>query len=373
MLGDAVHDFHFGLNVCRVPVVAANDVVDSGLGPTSDRRFDPSSFQDTFVVSEPLTREVLTRLFLKLKLVFGRAQQLGSEKGIPFENLVAFSLRSRPTGFCPCDFLDLNDEERIAFNDDPSIPNHWKQSIVFPARSFGEPTLVRCDSMAEVISGFQNRRLMRPPVTFGPDLVAPVMLQGGAQVLLSLRSKMWLSDPSSSDLNDAIETSSPFFKIDHLEKLRDGLVQKARQSTLKGNDAATKTHLPQVLSGVISQGECDQLSPRDKGTLTSSVTEIAALGQLKGCVGNVDSLGCLRLVIIASKKDVFGGERYRVSGKDLILFLGRGDVKKLVGGLWDTLWAGLLADEPKASSKRKGFDEQEEESPPKKVKMDDSS
>jgi len=357
-LPEAIYDFHFSLNVARIPVTSPKAVYDSGLVPTNFLPSDSetSAFPSDIEIEEPLIIEVLTERYITPDSVLVRAQKLGSEKGFAFENVLAFSLRSLRADFTSIDFLDITEDQKKSFFGDDKVPGHWKTPIQIPKRVIGSPIVRVCQTVKDMGDCWKANELMKPPESVGPDLALPVGL-GDAKVLLSIQAKLWVSeDHKKAEVIDAIEKSSPFTYLSRSKAKVDQLKEKAK---------------------------ANGLTSAEKGQLTKAEGEIPSLESFKRLVGNVDAIGCLRLVVISSTKDLFEGEKLRLNGNDLMLFVGQGDLSRLVGGKWKTYWTGLVQDKQRyaesSSQKKKrklgeeGDDvsldeeEKEEDAPPKKI------
>ena len=253
---------------------------------------------------------------------------------------MAFSLRSLGTNVTPIDLLDIPEEQKQTFLNDTKIPGHWKKPIQIPKRVIGSPIVRVCKAVGDMGVCWEKNELMKPPESVGPDLALPVNF-GGAKVLLSIQAKPWVS---KAEVNDAIEKSSPLTDISRLKAIAAHFKEKAKTTPLTSTE---------------------------KGQLTMAGSEIPLLENFKPLVGNVDTVGCLRLVVISSPKDFFGGERLRFEGNDLIILVGPEDLSKLVGSEWQEFWAGLLRDKQRfadASLQRKTrkLDEEEAKAEPAK-------
>jgi len=361
-LADAIYDFHFSVNVARIPLTSSRDIFNSGLVPTNSLPTN-TGLGDSLAkieIQEPMILEVLTERYVTSDSVLVRAQKLGSEKGFAFENVLAFSLRSLGANFTPIDFLDIPEDQKKSFLGDDKVPEHWRTPIKIRKRELGSPIVRVCQTVEDMHGAWEENELMKPPESVGPDLALPINL-GGKKVLLSIQAKLWVSEEhKKSEVTDAVEKSSPFTYLSRLKAKVDQLQEKAKTTTL---------------------------SPAEKGQLTKAGGEIPHLESFKTLVGNVDNVGCLRLVVISSTKDFFGDERLLLNGNDLVLFVGQGDLSQLVGGKWKTYWTGLLQDKQRSAEtssrwgKRKleeegdvidprvSLDEEQEEEgePPKKI------
>jgi len=76
---------------------------------------------------------------------------------------------------------------------------------------------------------------------------------------------------------------------------------------------------------------------------TEIQSNLRVLEELKEKIGNVDSCGILRLVVVATP--VRPEKKYDIDGKDLILYLGNPEINKLLRkyqcGVWNSVWSSL--------------------------------